>query len=476
MAGVARLDARHDLQAASLAQSAESAAHRLAESDPDLPDPAGHVQLHDVSVPDLWRPGCLLHDSGGLGARNARLLDDHRARPGRPAAGELPHRQHLVSRRPGSGCVLRGGFRCRRALAAAGCELRALLPDLHRHPGVERLRQPQPLCTRRLSAVHAVGALRPASRPRSRADHRVQRVPRRAHNRFRQLGFRRLNLRRQVACKEKEQPVSYENYERWKKTPVSGEPFLSIVIPAYNEEVRIIPTIGAIASHVSDLGFPWELLIADDGSKDSTVKLTQELGFANLRVLIAERNGGKGSAVRRGMLAARGKYVLFADADNSTPIEEVTRLIAKLDQEGYDVAVGSRAAEGASEGKKSLLRHILSGGLRTIVRYGLRIKVRDTQCGFKMYTRTAAQKLHTAQTINGFSFDLEVLYLAFKLGYKVAEVPVSWIDAPGSKVDARKEVKRFVKDIFRILSNDVKGVYAQRLAADAPSDSVHVPA
>ncbi len=268
----------------------------------------------------------------------------------------------------------------------------------------------------------------------------------------------------------------YHNYEHWKTTPNTGEPFLSIVIPAYNEEIRIIPTIGAIASHVSDLGFQWELLIADDGSKDSTVKITQELGFVNMRVLVAEKNGGKGSAVRRGMLAARGKYVLFADADNSTPIEEITKLIAKLDTEGYDVAVGSRAAEGASEGKKSLMRHILSGGLRTIVRYGLRIKVRDTQCGFKMYTREAARKLHTAQTIDGFSFDLEVLYLAFKLGYKVAEVPVSWIDAPGSKVNARKEVKRFIKDIFRILSNDLKGVYTQRLAADAHSDSVHVPA
>lgn len=270
--------------------------------------------------------------------------------------------------------------------------------------------------------------------------------------------------------------MPYQNYEQWKTTPVNGEPFLSIVIPAYNEEVRIVPTIGAIASHVSDLGFPWELIIADDGSKDSTVQLVQELGFANLRLLIAERNGGKGSAVRRGMLSARGKYVLFADADNSTPIEEVTKLIAKLDREGYDVAVGSRAAEGASEGNKSLLRHILSDGLRMIVRYGLRIKVRDTQCGFKMYTREAARKLHTIQTINGFSFDLEILYLAFKLGYKVAEVPVSWIDAPGSKVDARKEVQRFVKDIFRILSNDVKGIYQQRITNDANSDSLHVPA
>jgi len=270
--------------------------------------------------------------------------------------------------------------------------------------------------------------------------------------------------------------MPYQNYQTWKTTPNNAEPFLSIVIPAYNEEVRIIPTIGAIASHVSDLGFPWELIIADDGSKDSTVKLTQELGFVNMHVLVAERNGGKGSAVRRGMLAARGRYVLFADADNSTPIEEVRKLIAKLDKEGYDVVVGSRAADGASEGKKSLLRHILSGGLRMIVRYGLHIKVRDTQCGFKMYTREAARRLHTAQTINGFSFDLEVLYLASKLGYKIAELPVSWIDAPGSKVNARKEVQRFIKDIFRILSNDFKGVYDKRLMTDATSDSVHVPA
>lgn len=270
--------------------------------------------------------------------------------------------------------------------------------------------------------------------------------------------------------------MAYNNYEQWKTTPISGEPFLSIVIPAYNEEVRILPTIGAIASYVSDMGFPWELIIADDGSRDNTVKITQELGFANMRVLIAEKNGGKGSAVRRGMLAARGKYVLFADADNSTPIEEVGKMISKLNDEGFDVAVGSRAVDGASEGKKSLLRHILSGGLRMIVRYGLRIKVRDTQCGFKMYTREASHKLHTAQTIDGFSFDLELLYLAFKLRYKVAEVPVSWIDAPGSKVDARKEVQRFIRDIFRILSNDVRGVYRQRLAADANRDSIHVPA
>lgn len=253
--------------------------------------------------------------------------------------------------------------------------------------------------------------------------------------------------------------MPYENYAQWKTTPLTEQPHLSIVIPAYNEQERIVATIGATASHVSDLGFPWELLIADDGSKDQTVAIVEELGLVNVTVLKTPKNGGKGNAVQRGMLAAQGEYVLFADADNSTPIEEVSKLLAKLEKEGYDVAVGSRAAEGAEEGKKSLLRKILSGGLRLIVKYVLHIGVKDTQCGFKMYTREAARKLHTKQTIMGFSFDLEILYLASKYGYKIAEVPVAWVDAPGSKVDTKKEVQRFLRDLVKIWSNDLRGVY-----------------
>ncbi|MFM8321493.1 MAG: dolichyl-phosphate beta-glucosyltransferase [Chloroflexota bacterium] len=253
--------------------------------------------------------------------------------------------------------------------------------------------------------------------------------------------------------------MPYENYQRWKTEPINGEPYLSIIIPAYNEQERIIATIGAIASYVSDLGFDWELLIADDGSKDATVALVEELGLVNLRVLKTAQNGGKGSAVRRGMLAERGKYALFADADNSTPIEELPKLLAKLDREGYDVAVGSRAAEGAEEAKKSLLRQVLSDGLRWIVKNILRIPVRDTQCGFKMYSSAAAKKLHEKQTIMGFSFDLEILFLAAKYGYKIAEVPVSWVDAPGSKVDTRKEVQRFLRDLMKIQWNNLRGVY-----------------
>ena len=270
--------------------------------------------------------------------------------------------------------------------------------------------------------------------------------------------------------------MPYDNYEQWKTTPIEGEPFLSIVIPAYNEEVRILPTIGAIASHVSDLGFPWEMLIADDGSKDNTVQVIEDLGFVNLHVLKTPQNGGKGRAVQRGMLAARGKYVLFSDADNSTPIEEVSKFIKALDQDGFDVAVGSRAVEGAQEAKKSFFRHLLSDGLRLIVRYGLRIKVRDTQCGFKMYSEESAKKIHSAQTIMGFSFDLEVLYLAFKSGYRVTEIPVMWVDSPGSKVDTRKEVQRFLRDILKIKMNDWKGIYNRRLADYANSNRHDVPA
>jgi dolichyl-phosphate beta-glucosyltransferase len=248
---------------------------------------------------------------------------------------------------------------------------------------------------------------------------------------------------------------------QWKTTPIDQAPYLSIVIPAYNEEIRIVPTIGAIASYVSGLGFPWELIIADDGSKDQTAALVEELGFANLRLLRAPANGGKGSAVQRGMLAARGKYVLFDDADNSTPIEELVKLLRQLEAEGYDVAVGSRAVDGAEEAHRSLPRRLLSGGLRLIVRHLFRIGVRDTQCGFKLFTQRAAQRLYKAQTIMGFSFDMEILYLASRFGYRIAEVPVAWIDAPGSKVDTTKEIQRFLRDLLKIKLNDLRGVYAQ---------------
>ena len=253
--------------------------------------------------------------------------------------------------------------------------------------------------------------------------------------------------------------MSYENYERWRDAPEDRSVDLSVVIPAYNETERIIPTIGAFAAHLAGIGLAWELIVSDDGSSDGTVELVQSLPLANVRVMAAPSNEGKGSAVRRGVASAKGRTVLFADADCSTPVAELDLLLARIAL-GADLAIGSRAAAGADVANRSLLRRALTRGLNTIVRLGLAVPLEDTQCGFKMFTAHAAQRLFRAQTVDGFAFDLEILYLARRLGMDIAEVPVRWYDAPGSKVDARKEVVRFLKSIARIRFNSLRGVYA----------------
>jgi dolichyl-phosphate beta-glucosyltransferase len=251
---------------------------------------------------------------------------------------------------------------------------------------------------------------------------------------------------------------TYQAYRAWVTQPISEKPTVSVVIPAYNEEWRILPTVGAIATHMCSRGEPWELVVADDGSTDTTVALLEDLRFPNMRVLIAGRNKGKGDAVRRGMLAAEGQYVLFADADQSTPIEQFDRLLDQL-KDGYDVAVGSRAAAGAAVSGRSPLRKVLSRGLRLLVSVGFGVKVADTQCGFKLFTADAARTLFELQIVDNFSFDLEVLYLSDKVGLRVAEVPVEWIDAPGTRVDAAKVTLQFLADLVKIRINDLRGHY-----------------
>ncbi len=249
-----------------------------------------------------------------------------------------------------------------------------------------------------------------------------------------------------------------DRYRQWANVPQSGTPTYSIVIPMYNEEIRILPTVGAIANHMVALGQDFELVLADDGSTDSTLELVRDMGLANVTVLEAERNGGKGSAVRRGVLASRGDIILFADADQSTPIEQFAELEDVL-QKGFGVVVGSRAAAGAEVANKSLGRQILSNGLKLLVQGSLRLPISDTQCGFKMFTRDAAHAVFSRQLIDGFSFDLEVLYLARRMGIRVTEVPVQWYDAPGSKVDSAKVAVRFLQDLVRIRVNAAKGRY-----------------
>lgn len=250
--------------------------------------------------------------------------------------------------------------------------------------------------------------------------------------------------------------MSYAKYNVWKKT-ISDNPDLSIIIPTYNEEERILPTLGAMAVVVSGFDYSWEMIVSDDGSKDDTIKLVEDLDWFNLHI-IKHVNTGKGGAVKRGVMAAQGKRILFADADNSTPIEELTHMMAKID-EGYDIAVGSRAAEGAKVENKSSLRKLVSWGLHIVAGTLSGVWVKDTQCGFKLFTREAAHELFNRQHMLGFSFDLELLYLANKLGYKIAEVPVHWYDAPGSKVNSIRDSILFLRDIFTVRKLDRQGVY-----------------
>lgn len=255
-----------------------------------------------------------------------------------------------------------------------------------------------------------------------------------------------------------ESASAYAAYIAWRDTRHTGPIDLSVVIPAYNEQARIVPTIGAFAAHLALSGLTWELIVSDDGSRDATRALVELLDHANVRIVEAQANAGKGAAVKRGFAAARGRMVLFSDADNATPADEIDGLIARL-QAGADVAIGSRAAEGADVVNRSLLRRTLTSGLRAVVRVGLGIGVADTQCGFKLFTADAAHRISSAQTVDGFSFDLEMLHLAERFGYEIAEVPVRWFDAPGSTVRPGREAVRFVLSIVRIRLNALQGVY-----------------
>ncbi|MGT2425494.1 dolichyl-phosphate beta-glucosyltransferase [Amnibacterium kyonggiense] len=242
------------------------------------------------------------------------------------------------------------------------------------------------------------------------------------------------------------------------ETPEDALLELSVVIPAFNEQARIVPTIGAFAAHLAERELSWELIVSDDGSSDATRELVALLDQPNVRLVVAPANRGKGAAVRRGLLAARGRLVLFADADNAAPAQELDLLLDAA-RRGADIAVGSRAAEGAQVRNRSLLRSALTAGLRRTVRVSLGITVRDAQCGFKLFTAAAARRVAAAQTIDGFAFDLEMLHIAQRLGLAVEEVPVRWFDAPGSKVRPGREVLRFLLSIGHIRLTAVRGGY-----------------
>ncbi|MBX7433107.1 glycosyltransferase family 2 protein [Mycobacterium sp. Y57] len=239
-----------------------------------------------------------------------------------------------------------------------------------------------------------------------------------------------------------------------------------MVVPAYDESDRIVPTIGAISAHLCSSGLTWELIVSDDGSGDGTAELVRSLNLANVTVLEPGINRGKGAAVRDGVRAARGRYVLFSDADMSTPIEEFDRLLDAI-RNGAGVAVASRAADGAEERGRGRRRSLISAALRGGVRKATGVRIKDTQCGFKLFTRESAEALFGSSRVDGFSFDLEILWLAQRWDIAVNEIPVHWIEAPGSKVSPGRESLRFLRDVAVLRYRALRGHYAAAMIATA---------
>jgi len=217
---------------------------------------------------------------------------------------------------------------------------------------------------------------------------------------------------------------------------------VSVVIPAYNEEARLGPTLEATAAALAARGWRHEILVVDDGSTDGTVALADRLAarWPAVRVLATAPNRGKGHAVRVGMLAARGARVVMCDADGSTPASELSRLLTALER-GAAVAIGSRYADGARPDQPTW-RRVWSRMVNLVVRRTIIPGVRDTHCGFKAFTSAAARDLFGRATVDGWGFDLEVLAMAHRLGHRVVEVPVTWHDDRRSRVRPLHDLAR----------------------------------
>jgi dolichyl-phosphate beta-glucosyltransferase len=229
-------------------------------------------------------------------------------------------------------------------------------------------------------------------------------------------------------------------------------PELSVVIPAYNEAQRLEPTLRATSRWLAERGISHEILVVDDGSQDDTVALVRRLGreLPGVRVVESRPNHGKGHVVRTGMLLARGQLRLFMDADNATPISELPALLERV-QSGAHVAIGSRRAPGATMGRRPpWYRRAWSRLANRVVRQGLIGDIRDTQCGFKLFTARAAIRIFEQVRTRGWAFDLEVLAIARHLAYRVDEVPVAWSDDPRTKISPLRDAVRITMEFLRI--------------------------
>ena len=240
-------------------------------------------------------------------------------------------------------------------------------------------------------------------------------------------------------------------------------PALSIIVPSYNEELRLPPSLGLIADYIKRSGRTTEVIVVDDGSTDQTVAVAEAFRarIPNLRVVSNGKNRGKGYSVRHGMQEAHGEIVLFTDADLSAPIEEADKLIATLGE--YDVAIGSRAMDrNLISVHESRFREFAGIIFNKIVRIVLWLPFVDTQCGFKAFRRERCKIIFEQQRIERFGFDPELLYLARHHGLKAVEIPVRWAHSPATKIDMMRDSIQMFVDVFKIRWNALLGRYRKR--------------
>ena len=237
------------------------------------------------------------------------------------------------------------------------------------------------------------------------------------------------------------------------------DPFLSIVIPAYNEAARLPATLTQLQAFLRGEEFSAEILVVDDGSRDGTATVVREAFRADptVRLLVA-RHHGKGAAVRRGMLQAGGTVRLMCDADLSMPPSELPKLLAAL-AGGADVALATREGLGARRVGEPYRRHLMGRVFNLLVRMLALPGLHDTQCGFKAFTAASAETVFSRARIDGFGFDVEALFVARKHDLRLVEVPIAWYYQASSRVDPLRDTIRMIRDILRVRANDWRGRY-----------------
>ncbi len=232
---------------------------------------------------------------------------------------------------------------------------------------------------------------------------------------------------------------------------------ISVVIPAYNEAKRLPKTLKIISEFFDSHDYKYEIIVVDDGSTDSTIDKARQLKVKNLRILSYKINRGKGYAVNYGVSRAGGEHIIFADADNSTPFEQIEKL---LKYDDYEVVIGSRYLKDSDiKIKQSLARRVAARFGNMLIRLILLPRIKDTQCGFKMFQKKAAREIFPRQTIWRWGFDIEVLYIAKKLKYKIKEVPIEWFNDAGSKVQSPLVFLSTFSELFRIKLNSLQKKY-----------------